>query len=156
MLLITDNREILPQFRMLGYIATQEVMNMTTGERIKRIRTFRSMTQADLCETLEFEPKSSAVRIAQNETDYCATKEDLVYRLANILHVSPMAIHGYNMDSSQDIMEALFWLEEEKRYDVVNLTKLSNIYTDEEVVQTYNDKKYACTVSPVSLIFQDE
>jgi len=129
---------------------------MTTGERIKRIATCGGWTGACGGEPLGFELKSAAVRIAQYETDYRVPKEDLINSLADILHASPMAVRGYNTDSSQDIMEALFWLEEEKGYDAVNLTELSDVYTDEEVIQTYNEKKHACTVSPVSLIFQDE
>ena len=53
-------------------------------------------------------------------------------------------------------MESLFWLEEEKGYDVIDLTELTDVYSDEEVQMTYNVKRTTSSIDPVALIFHDD
>ena len=129
---------------------------MTIGERIKRIRTFRNITQRAFGEALGFEPKNAAVRIAQYESNYRAPKDDMIFQMADILNIHPASLRNLTDDTTLDIIESLFWLEEEKGYETIQLTELEDVYKDSDVSMTYNEKKHVSTVSPISLIFQDE
>ena len=62
---------------------------MTLGEKLKRIRTFRGMTQKDLGVAVGFDEKGADNRIAQYETNYRVPKEDLLKKMAKVLRVSP-------------------------------------------------------------------
>ena len=56
---------------------------MTIGDKIKKIRTFRNMTQAELGATLGWGDKG-ANRLAQYETNYRVPRKDLVTEMAKI------------------------------------------------------------------------
>ena len=49
---------------------------MTVGEKIKKIRTFRGMTQKELGLAIGFEEKGADNRIAQYETNYRVPKRE--------------------------------------------------------------------------------
>ena len=65
---------------------------MTIGERIKRIRTKRGMTQKEFGLALGFPARSADVRIAQYESGIRKPKDDLIAQMAAVLHVNPHAI----------------------------------------------------------------
>ena len=48
---------------------------MTLGERIKRIRTFRGLTQRELGLKLGYEERNADVRVAQYESGYRVPKK---------------------------------------------------------------------------------
>ena len=50
---------------------------MTVGDKIKKIRTFRGMTQKELGLAIGFEEKGADNRIAQYETNYRVPKREL-------------------------------------------------------------------------------
>lgn len=129
---------------------------MLIGERIKRIRSFRGLTQAEFGIALGFDAKNAAVRVAQYESNYRAPKEDMINQMADILNANPAMIRSYSDISEDSIFISLFWLEEEKGYDVMNLTQLSDVYSEDEVVNTYDETKALSTLAPVSLFFNDE
>ena len=129
---------------------------MHTGARIKHIRTFRGITQPDFGTALGFDAKNAAIRISQYESNYRVPKDDMVNTMAEILQCSPIAIRGYSDIPEETIMESLFWLEEEKGYDVIDLTELADVYSDEEVRMTYNVKKTTLNIDPVALVFHDD
>ena len=54
---------------------------MTVGEKIKKIRTFRGMTQKELGLAVGFEEKGADNRIAQYETNYRVPKGNCWTRL---------------------------------------------------------------------------
>ena len=49
---------------------------MTVGDKIKKIRTFRGMTQKELGLAIGFEEKGADNRIAQYETNYRVPKRN--------------------------------------------------------------------------------
>ena len=51
-------------------LCSKAVEHMTVGEKIKKIRTFRGMTQKELGLAIGFEEKGADNRIAQYETNY--------------------------------------------------------------------------------------
>ena len=60
---------------------------MTVGEKIKKIRTFRGMTQKELGLAVGFEEKGADNRIAQYETNYRVPKRELLDKIAQALRV---------------------------------------------------------------------
>lgn len=62
---------------------------MTIGERIKRVRMKRGMTQKELGIALGFPDRSADVRIAQYESGSRTPKEDLIRQIAAIFHGIP-------------------------------------------------------------------
>ena len=60
---------------------------MTVGDKIKKIRTFRGMTQKELGLAVGFEEKGADNRIAQYETNYRVPKWELLDKIAEALRV---------------------------------------------------------------------
>ncbi len=58
---------------------------MVLGERIKRIRTFRGLTQRELGLKLGYEERNADVRIAQYESGYRVLKTNTLLEMAKIL-----------------------------------------------------------------------
>ena len=85
---------------------------MAIGEKIKKIREFRGMTQQELGEAVGFAIKNAAVRIAQYEINYRVPKDELIRQIAKTLDVNYIAIRPPAGGAAEDIMQTLFWLEE--------------------------------------------
>ena len=85
---------------------------MTTGEKIKRIRQHRKMTQKELGEAIGL-GATGANRIAQYEMGYRVPKKPLLQKMAEAMHVSPMALAEGGNGAATDMLEQLFWLDEE-------------------------------------------
>ncbi len=51
---------------------------MTVGDKIRKIRTFRGMTQKELGVAIGLEEKGADNRVAQYETNYRVPKKDLL------------------------------------------------------------------------------
>ena len=79
---------------------------MNIGEKIKRIRQHRRMTQKELGELVDL----SANRIAQYEMGYRVPKKPLLNQIAEALRVSPLALSDGGNGPANDILEQLFWL----------------------------------------------
>lgn len=86
---------------------------MTIGQRIKRIRKIRGMTQKQLGELLGF-GKHGDVRIAQYESDARTPKEPMIIQLAECLAVSPAVFSPTVSSSHADFMQSIFWMEKMK------------------------------------------
>ncbi len=84
---------------------------MTIGERIRRIRTLRGMTQKDLGIALGFPARSADVRVAQYESGSRTPKEDLIAAMARVLNVVPRAIADPFYDNPVGLMYLFFDLE---------------------------------------------
>ena len=85
---------------------------VTTGEKIKRIRQHRKMTQKELGEAIGL-GAAGANRIAQYEMGYRVPKRPLLQKMAEAMHVSPMALAEGSNGAAADMLEQLFWLDEE-------------------------------------------
>lgn len=82
---------------------------MTTGEKIKRIRQHRKMTQKELGDAVGL----PANRIAQYEMGYRVPKTALLEKMAEALAVPQMALKEPDTGNLGGIMETLFWLDED-------------------------------------------
>lgn len=130
---------------------------MTCGEKIKRIRTFRGMTQKELGVALGFPEKGADNRIAQYETNYRVPKNELLDKIAQVLNVHRLNFYTLVPGAAEDFMRTLFWLEESTPGSinlfqlVPNPGKASD--SDDRAVQ-YNDNDDWPTEPPVGVYFQ--
>ena len=74
---------------------------MNIGEKIKRIRQHRRMTQKELGELVDL----SANRIAQYEMGYRVPKKPLLNQIAEALRVSPLALSDGGNGPATDILD---------------------------------------------------
>lgn len=87
-------------------------MSTIIGEKIKRLRKLRGITQKELGVAIGFDEKSADVRIAQYETGTRTPKQDLVEKIAEVLDVNPLYINNPEILGAEDIMLLLFELDE--------------------------------------------
>ena len=90
-------------------------MTMVLGERIKRIRTFRGLTQRELGLKLGYEERNADVRIAQYESGYRVPKNNTLMEMAKILNVNYIHFIGVTPGCAEDIMLTFLWLDEDDR-----------------------------------------
>lgn len=103
---------------------------MTTGKRIRFIRTFRGMTQKELGIALGFDPGSADIRVSQYESNNRkAIKEPMLRQMAHIFKVNYNALKTYEFDNPLDVMESFFWFEEEFPLQVA----LFEFHTDKDI-----------------------
>lgn len=95
---------------------------MTTGEKIHRIRLHRKLTQKELGDRIGL----AANRVAQYEMGYRVPKKPLLEQMAQALEVSPLALLEPTAGTLSDIMETLFWMDEE----VPGIFRLTTIRRD--------------------------
>lgn len=88
---------------------------MVLGERIKKIRTFRELTQRELGLKLGYEERNADVRIAQYESGYRVPKNNTLMEMAKILNVNYIHFVGTTPGCAEDIMLTLLWLDEDDR-----------------------------------------
>ena len=86
---------------------------MTVGEKIKKIRTFRGMTQKELGLAVGFEEKGADNRIAQYETNYRVPKRELLDKIAQALRVESQNFYTLRPGCAEDFMRTFFWLDED-------------------------------------------
>ena len=85
---------------------------MAIGERIKRIRNLRKMTQMELGKAIGFAQSTADVRVAQYETGVRTPKEEYTNAIASILKVSPTALTVPDIESYVGVLQTLFALED--------------------------------------------
>ncbi|HWT76868.1 MAG TPA: helix-turn-helix transcriptional regulator [Mobilitalea sp.] len=81
---------------------------MAIGERIKRIRIFRKMTQTQLGEAVGL----SDVRIRQYEIGNRTPKDDMVQAMSKALDCNYRSIYEPTLYAAEDVMYTLFELDE--------------------------------------------
>ena len=86
---------------------------MDTGKKIKLIREFRKMTQAELAAAIGLGEKAQA-RIGQYESGYRVPKKETLDEIALALDVNPKALYESTGKNVEELMQIFFWLEEEK------------------------------------------
>lgn len=89
---------------------------MTLGERIKRVRTFRGLTQRELGLKLGYEERNADVRIAQYESGYRVPKNDNLMEMAKILNINYIHFVGVTPGCAEDIILTFLWLDEDNRH----------------------------------------
>lgn len=85
---------------------------MEIGDKIRKARNFRGITQKELGLAIGFDEKSADVRIAQYETDKRKPKEDLIKKIAQVLDVNFRYLYDPPKINAEDVMFFLFDLDD--------------------------------------------
>lgn len=85
---------------------------MSIGDKIRRIRQFRGMTQEELGVAVGFKMESARYRISQYETGSRKPREDLLKEIAKALDVNYRVIYEPKVISLEDVMYTLFYLDD--------------------------------------------
>ena len=107
---------------------------MAVGERIKRARNLRGMTQKELGVAIGFEEKSADIRIAQYESNTRTPKEELLRKIATVLDVNYRSLYEPTLYAAEDIMYTLFELDE--HYPDTQLYEISDTI-DSNLTETH-------------------
>ena len=103
---------------------------MAIGERIKRFRTRKKLTQRELGVAVGLSEHTADVRMAQYESGTRTPKADLTEKLAGVLGVSPHAISVPDIDSYVGLMHTLFALEDLYGFEIVSRDGEINLRLD--------------------------
>ena len=130
---------------------------MTVGDKIKKIRTFRGMTQKELGLAVGFEEKGADNRIAQYETNYRVPKRELLDKIAEALRVDRQNFYTIVPGSAEDFMRTFFWLDEDspgaiRLFQLVRNPGRAGAADDTSV--RYNDGDDWPAHPPVGMYFQ--
>ncbi len=129
---------------------------MQIGERIKRIREFRKMTQKDLGIAVGFPPNSATTRISQYERCIILPKKETALEIAKVLDCNYVNIYyGEDLGKAERLMFDLFWMEESMGGSlfVFQLEKYSDKDDNRSIHGKYNDYNYESIFPPVALAF---
>lgn len=85
---------------------------MITGERIRKLRKLRKLTQKALGISIGFSPKNADIRIAQYEKGTRVPRDELTEKLAAVLGVSPAFLQVPEIDNPVGVIHTLFALED--------------------------------------------
>ncbi len=129
---------------------------MTTGEKIKYIRSFRDMTQQELGIAIGLSAKGADNRIAQYETNYRVPKKNMLMAMAKALHVNYINFIPPVSGAAEDIMQTFFWLDVENPgmlnfFPVTTAKKSSG--TNNKIKAQYSDGMDMPSSNPVGLWF---
>ncbi len=129
---------------------------MTTGQRIKKIREFRGLTQTAFGVQLGYPEKSASVRIAQYEGSRMP-KKDTLMKMSQILKCNYYALDtGSDLGSAEAIMQNLFWLEElVSGFSIFKFEEYRNRNDDIEISAKYNSYNYDGFYPPVGITIND-
>lgn len=85
---------------------------MITGERIRRLRKLRGLTQKALGVSVGFSETNADIRIAQYEKGTRVPRDELTEKLAAVLGVSPAFLQVPDIDDPVSVIHTLFALED--------------------------------------------
>ncbi|MCL2776175.1 MAG: helix-turn-helix domain-containing protein [Oscillospiraceae bacterium] len=94
---------------------------MSVGDRIKKIRNMRGMTQKELGLAAGFDEKSADIRIAQYESGTRTPKEKIITKIADVLKVNSKTLERPDIDSAEGIIHTLFMLEDIYGIQIANV-----------------------------------
>ena len=126
---------------------------MTIGERIKKIRIFRGITQKELGQVIGIIEN----RVSQYEHDYRIPKKALSLEIASALHAKPENFCINVPDSVEDIMRIFLWLEETWPNAIRLFPLVCNSTGEFKTIdeQSHNSKNWSAGI-PVGMCFEYE
>jgi len=103
---------------------------MAIGERIKRIRNLRKLTQKELGLAIGFDDNTADVRVAQYESGTRTPKEDMLNKIAEVLDVNYRSLYEPTLYAAEDVMYKLFELDEHYNHlQILNMADESSTST---------------------------
>lgn len=91
---------------------------LNIGEKIRRVRTLRGLTQGQLGKLIGFNENTAYKRIMQYEVGYRVPKEDTIKKIASVLKINPLIISDPNHDTLEGMMYHLFEIEEDFKFKI--------------------------------------
>ena len=85
---------------------------MSIGNKIKKIRIKRDMTQKELGLAIGFNERTADVRMAQYESGTRVPKEGVIIKIAEVLKANPGYLMAPAIDKTEDIIHSLIYLDE--------------------------------------------
>ena len=85
---------------------------MTLGEKIKKYRELRGLTQRELGQKVGFSAGTEDSRIRKYEKNIMAPKTEIRNKLADALDADLSALSDINIQTYEDVMHTLFLFEE--------------------------------------------
>lgn len=110
---------------------------MTVGDKIRKIRLVRGMTQKELGEKVGL----TDVRIRQYELNNRTPKEELLRKIAEVLEVNYYALCEPRWNSMEELVFTLFDLEEQNRLRLQLLPDNSENGQQKEVGIVFEEEK---------------
>lgn len=126
---------------------------MAIGDKIKKIRVKRDMTQRDLGLAIGFNERTADVRMAQYESGTRVPKEAVIAKIAEVLKVNADYLMAPAIDKTEEIIHALIYLDELNQLKMaaeeyttpegeeLKRIKLSLTYLDIYLEEWYEKKK---------------
>ena len=126
---------------------------MAIGDKIKKIRVKRDMTQRDLGLAIGFNERTADVRMAQYESGTRVPKEAVIMKIAEVLKVNADYLMAPAIDKTEEIIHALIYLDELNQLKMaaeeyttpegeeLKRIKLSLTYLDTYLEEWYEKKK---------------
>ena len=103
---------------------------MTLGDKIKKYRKLKGMTQKELGEAIGFPSSTADSRIRKYEGNHMAPKADIRNKLAETLDVDISAISDIRIKDYSDVMQILFYFEEEFGMNIDRNEKTTTLIFD--------------------------
>ena len=91
---------------------------MTLGEKIKKYRELRELTQRELGQKVGFSSGTEDSRIRKYEKNMMAPKTDIRRKIAEALDIDMSALNDIDIQTEKDAIRALFYLEEKYGMDI--------------------------------------
>ena len=85
---------------------------MTLGEKIKKYRELRELTQRELGQKVGFSAGTEDSRIRKYEKNMMAPKTDIRRKIAEALDIDMSALNDIDIQTEKDAIRVLFYLEE--------------------------------------------
>lgn len=127
---------------------------MNIGERIKKIRTFRGLTQKELGVALGFNENTAAIRIAHYESGLRIPKKETAIAISNVLSCNEINfLNDSDLGNAEMIMLHFFWLEEivGNSMCIFQLEKYNDKNDERLAHGMYNDYQYYGIFPPVAI-----
>jgi len=97
---------------------------MTIGEKIKKVRSLRGLTQKELGLLIGL----SNVRVQQYESGYRIPQGKIMKDICDALEVSECFFVNHHMETEEDIIQLLFDLGRSCSMEVIQIDEKHNIY----------------------------
>lgn len=118
---------------------------MTLGEKIRKYRLLRGLTQQELGEAVGFKKSTADVRINQYESNKIAPKAVIREAIADVLDIDISALSNVEVTSFEDVMYILFELEEKYGMKIAKGNGTTSLTFDD------NNKNIATLISYMNL-----
>lgn len=97
---------------------------MTIGEKIKKVRSLRGLTQKELGLLIGL----SNIRVQQYESGYRIPQGKIMKDICDALEVSECFFVNHHMETEEDIIQLLFDLGRSCSMEVIQIDEKNNIY----------------------------